>query len=224
MNIKKNFALLFVCLLSLPFFRSNDAGFVRASEVVTKEETVIWDERYDTRKYIFGIKPLKFLKENIDLLPEGRAFVIAMGEGRNAVYLAKKGFVVDGCDISDVAINKAKTLALKKKVVIDAVVADMTTFEMKKGKYDLITCFYYLQRDLIPQIKEGLRKGGMVIFETYTVDQITLGPDVKGPRNRDYLLEHNELLDFFRDFRVIFYEEKIVDNKKAIARLIAEKK
>ena len=63
----------------------------------------------------------------------------------------------------------------------------------------------------------------MVIFETYIIDQLTLGPDVKGPKNRDYLLKHNELLDFFKDLRVIFYEETIIDNKKAIARIIAEK-
>ena len=223
MRKKKEVALLFVTLLSLLFFKFNDAPFVCASEVVT-EDIVIWNERYDTKKYIFGTKPLKFLKENVDRLPKGRAFVVAMGEGRNAVYLAKNGFVVEGCDSSQAAIDKANKLAAKKSVRLHAFVADMVTYEMEKDEYDLITCFYYLQRDLIPQIKDGLRKGGIVMFETYTVDQLTLGSDVKGPKNRDYLLEHNELLDFFRDFRVIFYEETIVDNKKAVARLIAEKR
>lgn len=223
MNQKKTFALLFVCLLSLCFLKFSESDILSASEEINEEVTEIWNERYNTKKYIFGLKPLKFLKNNIDLLTDGRAFVVAMGEGRNAIYLAKKGFVVEGCDSSEVAIEKAKKLAKKKKVGIDAFVADMTKYKIKENRYDLITCFYYLQRDLMPQIVNGLRKGGMVIFETYTVDQLTLGPDVKGPKNRDYLLEHNELLDAFRELRVIFYEETIIDNEKAIARLIAEK-
>jgi tellurite methyltransferase len=61
----------------------------------------------------------------------------------------------------------------------------------------------YLQRSLVPQIKKTLKPGGWVIFETYLIDQQTIGQ----PKNPDYLLRHNELLDFFRDFRVLYYRE-----------------
>lgn len=214
--------LLFFLLPVLPFnFQTNQ--IVSASEVTIKEDVEIWNERYSSKEFLFGTKPLKFLKQKMDLLPKGKAFVIAMGEGRNAVYLAKNGYEVEGCDISDAAIEKANKLADKKGVKINAFVTDMETYKIKPDKYDLITCFYYLQRDLMPQIIKGLRKGGMVIIETYSIDQLTLGPDVKGPRNEDYLLKHNELLNYFRELRVIYYEETIIGNEKAIARLIAEK-
>ena len=193
------------------------------SIIIKEEVTEIWNERYKTKGFIFGTKPLRFLKENIDILPKGKAFVLAMGEGRNAVYLAQNGFQVEGCDISNVAIEKANKLANKKGLNINAYVADLENYKIKSNYYDLITCFYYLQRDIIQQIKKGLKLGGMVIFETYTIDQLTLGPKVKCPKNRDYLLKHNELLDFFKDFRIIYYREIIVDSKKAIASLIAEK-
>lgn len=73
-----------------------------------------WDKRYKTKGYICGTRTVKFLKENIGLLPKGKALVLAMGEGRNAVYLAKNGFEVEGCDISEFAIEKALRLAEKR--------------------------------------------------------------------------------------------------------------
>lgn len=224
-RMKKRFALLFIpLLLYLSQFAMNYIAFAAEQGVLIPEEvTEIWSERYKTKGFVFGTRPVKFLKENIKILPKGRVFDLAMGEGRNAVYLAKNGFEVEGCDISSTAIEKAQKLAEKKGVKIKAFVADLAKYEIRKDYYDVITCFYYLQRNIIPQIKEGLKMGGMVIFETYTVDQLKLGPDVKGPKNKDYLLKHNELLDFFRDFRIILYEETVIDNKKAVARIIAEK-
>jgi len=55
----------------------------------------------------------------------------------------------------------------------------------------------------VPQIKKTFKPGGWVIFETYLTDQSKIGD----PINPDYLLLHNELLDFFRDFRVLYYRE-----------------
>ena len=225
MKHKKLFALLALSFLlySTIFSGRQSLNAAEQGTTIIKEETVIWNERYNTKGLVLGSKPLKFLKENIDILPKGRAFVLAMGEGMDAVFLAKNGYVVEGCDISEVAIEKAKKLAKKKGVEIGAFVADLTKYKIKENHYDLITCFYYLQRDMIQQIKDGLRKGGMVIFETYTIDQLDLGPDVMGPKNKEYLLKHNELLDFFQDLRVLNYQELVVDNRKAIARIIAGK-
>ena len=71
----------------------------------------------------------------------------------------------------------------------------------------------------MPQIKEGLRTGGMVVYETYLIDQ----PQFGKPRNPDYLLKHNELLDIFRGFRCLRYREGIIENRKAVAGIVAEK-
>ena len=167
-----------------------------------------------------SFEPAPFLVENIELLPKGLVLDVAMGTGRNAIYLAKLGFAVEGIEISPEAVNIALESAQKSSVTIRAQLADLEgSYSIKKGAYDLIICFNYLQRSLIPQIKDGLRKGGMVVYETCIIDQAQLGK----PKNPDYLLKHNELLDMFRDFRCLRYREGIVEGQKAIAGIIAEK-
>jgi SAM-dependent methyltransferase len=144
-----------------------------------------------------------------------------MGEGRNAVFLAKNGYAVDGCDISEMAVKKAQELAKENNVTIHAFAADLENYQLPKDTYDVIACFYYLQRDLIPQIKGALKSGGMVIYETYTIENWERG--FEGPKNKDYLLKPNELLDLFKDLKIIYYRELVLNNKKAIASLIAKK-
>ena len=167
-----------------------------------------------------GSEPAPFLLENIQLLPKGRALDLAMGAGQNAIYLSKMGFEVEGVDISPEAVNKALEFAAEAGVAIKAEIADLEDrYAIQKGVYDVIICFRYLQRSLIPEIKDGLRKGGMVMHETFIVDQAQWGR----PKNPAYLLRHNELLDMFRDFRCHIYYEGILEGPKAVARIIAEK-
>ena len=192
-----------------------------SAPIAGEQDKMLWNKKYEPEAYIFGKEPVAFLKEHIKLLPRGKVLDIAMGEGRNAIFLAKNGFEVDGCDISERAIEKALSLAKENKVQINASVADLETFLLPQETYDVIACFYYLQRNLIPQIKKALKPGGFVIFETYTVENLDRG--FEGPKNRDYLLKTNELLNFFRDFKIILYRENILDNKKAVASLIAQK-
>jgi tellurite methyltransferase len=83
----------------------------------------------------------------------------------------------------------------------------------------VIICFNYLQRSLIPQIRDGLKKGGVIVYETYTIDQTQFGR----PHNPDFLLKHNELQEMFRGFRCLRYREGIIERRKAIASMIAVK-
>jgi 2-polyprenyl-3-methyl-5-hydroxy-6-metoxy-1,4-benzoquinol methylase len=167
------------------------------------------------------LKPAQFLVDNVDLLPMGRALDIAMGNGRNSVYLAGMGFEVEGIDISKEAVNSALESARKSCVNITAKVADLERdFYIEEGAYDVIICFNYLHRPLIPNIKRGLRSGGMIAYETYIVEQARFGK----PKNPDHLLRHNELLEMFHEFRCLRYREGIIENRKAIAGIVAEKR
>jgi tellurite methyltransferase len=151
--------------------------------------------------------PAQWLMENVALLPKGRVLDVAMGNGRNAIYLAQLGFSVEGVDASPEAIENAAEAAREAGVTIKAQVANLESeYQIKPGLYDVITCFHYLQRSLIPQIKTGLKKGGLVVYETFIVDQVRFGK----PRNPDYLLKHNELLDLFCDFRCLRYREGVM--------------
>jgi len=167
-----------------------------------------------------GFEPAQFLVENVELLPKGRVLDVAMGSGRNAIYLARLGFEVEGVDMSPEAVNTALESAEKVGVTIRAQVADLEgNYYIEKGAYDVIICFNYLQRSLISQIKDGLRQGGIVVYETFIVDQVQFGK----PKNPDYLLKHNELLNMFRDFRCLRYREGIIEGCKAVASIIAQK-
>jgi tellurite methyltransferase len=167
-----------------------------------------------------GLAPAPFLVDNIELLPKGRALDVAMGAGHNAVYLARMGFEVEGVDISPEAVRSALDLARKSGVTLRTHVADLEReYHIEKGAYEVIICFKYLQRSLIPQIKDGLRAGGMAVYETFIIDQTRFGK----PKNPDYLLKYNELLAMFRDFRCLRYREGIVEGPKAIASIIAER-
>lgn len=211
-------AVIFLSLSILIFFCINPVVSLLFADA---QDKIFWDKKYGTEAYIFGKEPVEFLREHIDLLPRGKVLDIAMGEGRNAVFLAKHGFEVDGCDISETAIKKARELARESNVTIHAFVADLETYQLSKDTYDVITCFYYLQRDLVPQMKAALKPGGVIVYETYTLENWEHGFD--GPKNKDYLLQSNELLHFFKDLKILYYRELILDNKKAIASLIAKK-
>jgi len=188
-------------------------------------------------------------------IPAGRALDIAAGKGRNAIFLAEQGFDVVAIDVSPVALDEARQRAAGKSLwsptgktvttsntpvgrnpereprakagarvegSISWQQADLEQIELPKTTYDLIVNFNYLQRSLIPQIKTALAPGGHVIFETYLIGQEVIGH----PKNPAYLLRHNELLELFRDFRVLCYREgKFSDDGEASFRagLLAQK-
>ena len=164
--------------------------------------------------------PSTFLADNLHLLPKGNVLDVAMGGGRNSVYLASMGFQVEGVDISKDAIESALKLANEKHVRITTRLADLEKdYIIDEESYDAIICFNFLQRSLIPRMKEGLRAGGIIVYETYIVEQAHFGR----PSNPDYLLKHNELLDFFRDFRCLRYHEGIMTEGRAVAGIISQK-
>ncbi len=168
----------------------------------------------------FPGQPAQFLVENIDLLQGGRALDVAMGSGRNAIYLAKMGFQVEGVDSSREAVERALASACAAGVSITARVEDLERVPyFEEQAYDLVICFNYLQRPLMPQMKNWVKPGGMLVYETFIVDQARFGK----PRNPAYLLRHNELLRTFGDFRVLRYREGVFEGRKAIASLLAQK-
>jgi len=165
-------------------------------------------------------EPAQFLVDHIGLLPKGLVLDVAVGGGRNAVYLAEKGFEVEGVDISEESVQSALQLAARNGVNIRARVADLEKdYRISPDTYDVVICFNYLYRPLIPQIKAGIKKSGMIVYETFIIDQVRFGR----PHNPDFLLQYNELLDLFRDFRCLRYREGVFDDSKAIASLIAQK-
>ena len=187
-----------------------------------------WNLKYEGTTYIYGKEPTVFLKEKLSLLKKGKALVLAMGEGRNAVYLAENGFDVTGVDISAVGIEKCERLAEERGVVVNSVVADLTDYDMGREQYDLITNFYFFDKSILPGVIDSLKPGGIFIFETYSRDHPKHSKF--GPKNPNYLVKPNELLEIFKSLRILYYEDMVTElnegmhkGKAALIRLIARK-
>ena len=85
-----------------------------------KSANEVWESRYAVPGYLFGKEPILTLKSFVQNLKTGKVLDVAMGEGRNAVFLASNGFQVEGIDCSGKGVAKAKALADEKKVSIEA--------------------------------------------------------------------------------------------------------
>ena len=176
-----------------------------------------WNSKYETEVYLFGEKPIPFLVDNVHLLRKGKVLDIAMGEGRNGVYLATQGFEVLGLDISEKGLEKAHNLAKKNKVTIETKVVDLESFTLEPNSYDVILCTYYMQKDLFKQFQSALKPGGMIVVETYNVDYLKYVQF-----SRKWALDTNEMLDIFKGLRVIRYQD-YDDGKEAYSSIIAQK-
>jgi len=178
-----------------------------------------WNARYGARAVGLWHAPSPFLREHLALLPRGPVLELAIGEGHNAIFLAQQGFSVTGIDISEVAVAHALQVARQAGITIEAHVMDLRGATLPVAAYSVVACFYYLQRDLFPQIIAALKPGGMVVYETYTIEQARYGH----PTNPAYLLQPNELLQVFKGLRVRVYRDLIVEGPRAVASVIAEK-
>jgi 2-polyprenyl-3-methyl-5-hydroxy-6-metoxy-1,4-benzoquinol methylase len=180
---------------------------------MSQDDRIRWDRQHGETHG--RDQPAPFLRQVFDNqyadITAGRALDIACGTGRNALFLAEKGFKVTAIDISSVALGRAEQRALEKSLAILWRQADLENYTLEMAFYDLVVNFDYLQRPLLTAMKAALKIGGFIIFDTYLVDQQAIGH----PKNPDYLLRHNELLDSFRDFRVLYYREgSIISNSE----------
>lgn len=168
-------------------------------------------------------EPAQLLTTYLPLLPQGTALDVAMGKGRNAIYLASHGFEVAGLERDEESIRICRDEANKAGVHIDTRHTDLEnleSYQIESSAYNVVICFYYLQRNLFPRIKDALKPGGIILYETFLIDQhIKTGH----PKRREYCFEHNELLKLFPDFRILFYREGQDSKGTYKASLVAQK-
>jgi len=181
------------------------------------EDKERWNKRHVEKPMRHHIEPI--LEKYIDEAKVGKALDIACGVGRNTHFLAQRGFSVDAVDLSDYALSQVKDDEKIKKIEVD-----LDTYNLEKNRYDLIVNINYLNRRLLPQMKEALKSGGVLVFETFIIAH----GDFTQPKNQEYLLRCNELLHAFIGLEVIYYEEKFDVNlrgeKTRVASLVARKK
>jgi len=101
-----------------------------------------WDRRYADSGLVWSEEPNRFLVAEAGELAPGRALDLACGEGRNALWLAKRGWEVTGVDFSEVGIDKARRRATEDGVEVVWVVSDLLDYEPPAAAFDLVLLFY----------------------------------------------------------------------------------
>ena len=159
-----------------------------------------WDEHY-AQGGAADEAPAGLLSEVAELVPPGRALDLACGSGRNALYLASLGWNVVAVDSSPEAIRIVRQRAYDMGCPIDARVADLETeeFPIEPEAYDLICDFFYLDRRLFSQIRQGVRPGGTVAAEIHLRDAAA----------HHFVLEPGELRRAFADWKILYYSEAL---------------
>ena len=150
-----------------------------------------------------------------------RALDVAMGRGRHAVLLAAAGFKTFGVDHNYGAIAEAVARARGRQLELRAWCASLAMSPLPTERFELIVVTRYLQRDLIPALKQALVPGGFLLYETFT--ELQKGRP-RGPQSPDHLLRLGELRSLFADLDELFYEELADGAGDALARLAARKR
>jgi 2-polyprenyl-3-methyl-5-hydroxy-6-metoxy-1,4-benzoquinol methylase len=187
-----------------------------------EEDRLKWDSRYTGAGFIIGPHPAQYLADNItrieSLVAGTKALDVACGEGRNSIFLARRGFAVTGLDISPEGLAKAASWAAQEGLIVTFRQADLEGYEFAE-RWDLIINFNFLMRDLIPKMVAALTPGGVIVFDT-----ILDSPQLAGSHNKAYLLQPGELRKLFGRYPgTIIHSEECPAGPSPTAKLIFQR-
>lgn len=175
-------------------------------------ENDFWNRFFTLDRPAFNTEPNAFLVSVVEGRKPGKALDVGMGEGRNALYLAKLGWDVTGFDPADQAVALAQKRAAALKVKLTTAVALDTAFDFGRERWDLILYSWVQPSASARQVVESLRSGGIVVVEA----------------GRGWF-QPNGLLKMFDALRIIHYEDRVAQSdffnrsEMPIVRLVAEK-
>jgi len=155
--------------------------------------------------------------------PETGVLDLACGNGRNGRLLVERGIPVTFADRDEAALRgiAAATKGHEERVLLWQVDLEAPGNEPLRGmRFDAALVFNYLHRPLMPALREAVRPGGLLIYETFTTAQHAFGR----PRNPDFLLRPGELLETFEDWEILHaFEGELPAPTRAVASLIARR-
>lgn len=165
-----------------------------------------WNQRYGMREYAYGEDPNAFFREQIDRLKPGKLLLPGEGEGRNAVYAARKGWDVTAFDLSDAGKEKALQLAKKFRVQIDYLIIDFEHVEFPENTFDCIAfVFNQYQEPFRKKFHDKtirfMKPGGKLIMESFSKNQLL--KRTGGPKDLDLLYTVDDLKDDFNSLKFL---------------------
>jgi len=171
-----------------------------------------WNRRFSDDGFLFGSEPNAWLREHASVWSAGeRVLCIADGEGRNSVWLAGRGLVVDAFDISDVGVSKARRLAADRGVTVNLAVADCDAYAWPEATYDGVAAIFVqfadpaMRERLFARIVRSLKPGGTLVLQGYTPKQLDYRTG--GPTLASHLYTEALLRAAFADLDIVALRE-----------------
>lgn len=199
-----------------------------------------WNDRYRKKEYAFGIAPNDYLKEQLEKLDGGKVLFAAEGEGRNAVFASKLGWLVSAFDISSEGKQKALLLAETNNVTIDYQVGELPALSYDDDQFDAIALIYAhfpaaIRSGYHKLLSRYLRKGGIIILEAFSKNHLKYrlkNPKVGGPKELADLFSIEEIKSDFENYEIIELVEKEIElneglyhnGKGSVVRFVGRKK
>jgi tellurite methyltransferase len=185
---------------------------------------LFWVSIYKGYALKWGVKPDHILEQYASLVPKGHVLDVGAGEGRNAIFFAKKGYPVEAVDISTKALGICRKLAKKMKLKIKTEVVDLKKIEIVPEKYSLIICAWVLNffkkkeiAELIRKMKKGVKKNGILYIVVFSTEDPSFAKHRKklkmvekntfySRRRKSYIhyFTRKKLISFFKDFTTIY--------------------
>jgi len=167
-----------------------------------------WDQRYSDPDFVFGTEPNAYLAAQAGLLQPGRkALAVADGEGRNSVWLARQGAIVDAFDISPVGVDKARRLAGDAGVDVAYHVSSCDDWPWQAQAYDYVVAIFVQFADpemrdrLFANMVKTLKPGGFLVLQGYTPRQLEY--KTGGPGLLAHLYTEDLLKAAFAGLRIV---------------------
>jgi 2-polyprenyl-3-methyl-5-hydroxy-6-metoxy-1,4-benzoquinol methylase len=193
-----------------------------------------WNLRYSENGFAYGTEANDFLRTQT--FPEGaKILCLAEGEGRNAVYLAEQGYEVTAIDMAYEGIEKTRDLAQMKNISVKTICANLAEYEIAAEHWDGIVIIFghfpeVVRKCVHQSLYKALKKGGKVVIEAYSKDQLKF--KTGGPMDANLLYSVEELQEDFKEFgdvEIIQLEREIHEGRyhngmSSVLQLVARKK
>ena len=145
------------------------------ADTSNRNQPAYWDARFSEAGYAYGTEATDFLVSVVDKLPLGDALCLCEGEGRNATFLAARGFKVTAVDFSSVALAKSIALARERGVALQTECRELDGFDPGESRWDAVTVIFgqpapAIRRALYSRLGKSLRAGGAFVLETKAED------------------------------------------------------
>ena len=167
-----------------------------------------WNRRFAEEGYLFGTAPNRWLQSVAGLWqPGARVLCVADGEGRNSVWLAEQGLMVEAFDIAELGVAKARRLAAERGVSVRYTVADCDAFDWPEAAFDGVAAIFVqfadpgLRSRLFAQMQLCLKPGGTLLLQGYAAEQLNYRTG--GPPLLSHLYTEALLRDAFAGMDIV---------------------